>query len=180
MATTDTKRRTLTKGALWAAPIIVASAAVPVYAASPTSCDEYVLNGSFLVNAVSRSDGVTGEKLTYVDPASGVFGFSALPVNGSVTTMTVTLPLNLKFADSGDGQWTYSSDMTTATYIGPAITETYNDETGEGYFLELLIEPDFEKIDPINPGLYPVTISFNASCTGGVMLEKSNENQIRQ
>lgn len=138
------------------------------------------MNSSFLVNAVSQSNEITGEKLTYVDPASGVFGFSALPVNGSVTTMTVTLPLNLKFADSGDGQWTYSSDMTTATHIGPAITETYNDETGEWYFLELLIEPDFEKIDPIDPGLYPVTIPFNATCTGTVMLEKSNKNLIRQ
>ena len=38
--THNVSRRTLAKGAAWAAPAVVATTAIPAYAASPATCDE--------------------------------------------------------------------------------------------------------------------------------------------
>lgn len=52
----EMNRRTLAKGAAWAAPVVVASAAVPAYAASQEPCST---GGSFVATAPSDENGAT-------------------------------------------------------------------------------------------------------------------------
>lgn len=133
-----TSRRTLLQGTAWAAPAVLATAAIPAYAASTPSV---VAHGSTteitLENTVSGASGrVSGSAVSSTDPA----GFRLYQTSGTATTATISaltyyiaFPKNQGWTvdmvkhnfDLVDTAWTafgLASDASIATADGQVLT----------------------------------------------------------
>lgn len=95
----EMNRRTLAKGAAWAAPVVVASAAVPAYAASQEPCST---GGSFVAPAPTDANGATttwtvpaGVTSICFDVLGGAGGgYSAANAGGAGARVTGVLPVS--------------------------------------------------------------------------------------
>lgn len=135
-------RRQVAKGAAWAAPAVVATAAVPAYAASPKPAmneiyflegswqSEHHLSGSTLTVEVSNSQGVSGQ----------IPGFGISYVDGQATDTTATISsveffyafpkgaLDPSSFQVVSGNWTYEG------VTGQSTIETSNGTNPDGSY----------------------------------------------
>lgn len=113
--TTTISRRKLAKGAAWATPVIMASTAVPAYAASTCKPEGIGLNAS-------------GRGMYFRYPALAFYN-KTLTFNGvgrniesGEITVILNVPANDHYTMSGPDGWSIDSANRTATYIGPTAS----------------------------------------------------------
>lgn len=111
MTKTTFNRRDLAKGAAWATPVIVASSAVPVYAAS--RCGQLGRTSSNGFSPNTYSDGYHKYKISF-----GMMGVNSLPPGVTVEKVSVTWYMSHK-----DFRWL---NNTTGTGNGGEIQVTGN------------------------------------------------------
>ncbi|MGE9808299.1 hypothetical protein [Janibacter sp. G1551] len=143
------KRRTLVKGAAWAAPVVTFAAAAPMAAASPPPVAPSVGNGSckhspdsryhielVFSNSLSCATDVT---ITYfvVDPSSG----QDVPFTDPPVDTEFTIPANDSLS------WVYDSDVVGNMANGEVdLTYTYTDCQGK-----VVAESTSINVDSLNP-----------------------------
>lgn len=146
-------RRTLVKGAGWATPIVLASTAIPAYAAS--TCN---VTAQYTARIVE----VGGE---YAEGGATI----DISVSGStLSNMTVTSPADGPIFEASD-VWAVSSDGKVATYIGAPISD------GSIAPLQLQLLPNDPNLDTlINRLIYgrysqELVYSTGGLCQGDVL-----------
>lgn len=120
-------RRSLVKGAAWAAPAVIATATVPAYAASK---QQYFLGSSWGTHTTFTRDAYCGTSKVYYDSidfntATGVngnpAGFAVMPRSGSTDITTVNLSrFTLKVAFPAGIISSFTVTSGSYTVSGPA------------------------------------------------------------
>lgn len=140
---TQVQRRTLVKGAAWAAPLVVASATVPAYAASPSKDQLGIEYGLFVTTS---NNSKMGYNETYgtgtVNPTSpqAYFQASSRPESDISWSDATSRPTNSSSYQNGEGSFTPVTTGATGangTYASSSgfwwSVPTTNPETGTGY-----------------------------------------------
>ncbi|WP_237210151.1 amino acid oxidase [Rothia nasimurium] len=127
--TTAISRRTLAKGAAWSAPVVVAAAAVPAYAASPTLKIDY---GLFVTTSYNEDGGrsllgyneTSGTGATNPTSPSAYFAASPRPESDLNWNDATSKPTNARRYQNGEGVFT------PVTTSGSGINGTYASSSG--------------------------------------------------
>lgn len=172
-------RRALTKGAAWAAPVVLASAAIPAYAASTRQMS---LEGSGRITkntnwAGTETDGLKNYKIYTTDPGYYVEGTQA---GDTIDNFRITIWLagpNAIFSPgdftSPDGWTTLTRDPSTSNEVRDgktyyAYTMTFTDEIfaldGRTYLHGFSFESDFSSApDPETEGAFKIVSSIDVN-----------------